>query len=76
MAAVGDWTGDGSDKIGVFRNGQWYLDANGNGVLDSCSIDRCLSFGQTGDLPVIGDWNGDSKAKVGVFRNGVRLLWI
>ena len=30
---AGDWDGDGIDEIGVLRNGTFYLDANGNGVL-------------------------------------------
>ena len=27
---MGDWTGDGRIRVGVFRNGEWYLDLNGN----------------------------------------------
>jgi hypothetical protein len=43
----------------VFRpsTGLWYLDMDGNGKLDSCSVDACLGpFGQPGDLPVVGKW--------------------
>jgi len=54
---VGDWNGDGRAKLGVFRNGTWYLDYNGNGLWDSCTIDRCLPFvGLATDTPVVGDW--------------------
>ena len=76
LPAAGDWNGDGKAKVGVFRNGTWYLDYNGNGLWDGCSVDRCYvgSFGQAGDLPAAGDWNGDGKAKVGVFRNGTWYL--
>ena len=76
LPATGDWNGDGKAKVGVFRNGTWYLDYNGNGKWDDCSVDRCYvgSFGRTGDLPIAGDWNGDGKAKVGVFRNGTWYL--
>ena len=76
LAAAGDWNGDGKAKVGVFRNGTWYLDYNGNGLWDGCSVDRCYvgSFGQAGDLAAAGDWNGDGKAKVGVFRNGTWYL--
>ena len=76
LPAAGDWNGDGKAKVGVFRNGTWYLDYNGNGAWDGCGIDRCYvgSFGQAGDLPAAGDWNGDGKAKVGVFRNGTWYL--
>jgi hypothetical protein len=49
----------GKAKIGVFRpdTGQWFLDMNGNGKLDDCTVDACLGpFGQEGDLPVVGKW--------------------
>ncbi len=74
LPVVGDWNGDGKAEIGVFRNnGQWFLDANGNGVWDGCGSDLCLSFGASGK-PVVGDWNNDGKAKVGVFNNGTWYL--
>ncbi len=59
LPVVGDWTGSGTAKIGVFRpsSGMWYLDLNGNGKWDGCNIDKCLGpFGQSGDLPVAGKW--------------------
>ena len=58
LPAAGDWNGDGKAKVGVFRNGTWFLDYNGNGAWDGCSVDRCYfgSFGQQGDLPVAGKW--------------------
>jgi hypothetical protein len=69
---VGDWTGTGTVKIGVFRVvggvGRFYLDMNGNGVWDGPGVDSAINFGMTGDLPVVGDWNGTGRTKVGVFR--------
>jgi hypothetical protein len=59
LPIVGDWDGTGTVRIGVFRpsTGMWYLDINGNGKLDNCSVDACLGpFGQPGDLPVVGKW--------------------
>ena len=56
---VGDWTGTGTAKIGVFdpSTGLWELDLNGNGRWDGCAVDGCLgSFGLQGDLPVVGKW--------------------
>jgi hypothetical protein len=32
----------------------WYLDANGNGAWDGCSVDRCFFFGTSGQVPVAG----------------------
>ncbi len=59
LPVVGDWDGTGKVRIGAFRpsTGQWFLDMNGNGKLDSCTVDACLGpFGQPGDLPVVGKW--------------------
>ena len=60
-------------KIGIFRNGTWYLDANGNDTWDA-SVDAAISFGMAGDIPVVGDWNGSGTTKIGVFRNGMWYL--
>ena len=53
---VGDWTGDGRAKIGVFRPStqRWYLDANGNGVWNP-GIDLARGpFGLVADRAVAG----------------------
>ena len=34
MPVVGDFNGDGVDEIGVYRDGTWYIDTNGNGMID------------------------------------------
>ena len=59
--------------LGVFRNGSWRLDTNGNGVWNEGS-DALYSFGSAGHVPVAGDWNGDGETDIGVFRNGVWQL--
>src|SRR6266545_887262 len=74
IPVVGDWNGDGLTKVGVFRDGLWILDYNGNGQWDGPDIDRAFGLGQPGDRPVVGDWNGDHRTKAGVFRNGFWLL--
>ena len=61
VAVAGDWDGSGRTKIGVFRpsTGQWFLDKNGDGQLDGCEVDICISaFGQPGDQPLVGTWLG------------------
>ena len=71
LPVVGDWTGSGAMRIGVFnpQTGMWKLDANGNGKADSCTLDRCYGpFGAPGDLPITGDWDGGGTAKIGIFR--------
>ncbi len=73
IPVVGDWNGDGKTKIGVYRNGYWYLDVRGNGTWDP-NIDTAYAWGIPSDIPVVGDWTGDYKTKIGVFRNGVWYL--
>ncbi|OGP90308.1 MAG: hypothetical protein A2156_12010 [Deltaproteobacteria bacterium RBG_16_48_10] len=58
------------ERVGVFSNGYWSLDSNGNRAWDGCSTDLCLAFGLSIDLPVVGDWNNKGISKSGVFRNG------
>ena len=62
----GDWNGDGKAEIGVFLNGNWYLDYNGNGVWDGMATDRYYHFGSSGYTPVTGDWDGDGVTEIGV----------
>ena len=58
---LGDWNGDGKTEIGVFNEGSWYLDYNGNGVWDGFATTEASAFGWPGVTPVVGDWNGDGK---------------
>ena len=53
---VGDWSGSGTAKIGVFYNGSWYLDYIGNGVWDGGVIDKAYAWGGAGDTPIVGRW--------------------
>ena len=76
IPVAGNWDGslNKADKIGVFRDGQWFLDFNGDGIWNGCGstsvTDRCFAFGLPTDMPVVGDWNGDGISKIGVFRSG------
>ena len=75
IPVVGDWSGSGTTKIGIYRpsTGQWFLDYNGNGVFDAG--DKTYSFGGiAGDKPVVGDWSGSGFAKIGIFRSG--YFWL
>ena len=57
-------------KIGIFRpsTGQWFLDSNGNGIFDSCTIDTCVTgYGSNAMLPVVADWEGTGHTSIGVF---------
>ena len=73
---AGDWDGNGTIKLGVFRCPApgagvctWYLDDNNNGVWDGTfGGDVAFQFGLPGDIPVVGDWTGTGVSKVGVMR--------
>lgn len=69
---AGDWNGDGVSNVGVFREGTWYLDIDGDGQWSAS--DQEVQYGQAGDKPVVGDWTGDGVDKLGVYRGGVWYL--
>ena len=60
-----DFNGDGFDEIGVFLQGDWFIDINANGKWDE--EDLWARLGDKDDLPVTGDWDGDGKADIGIF---------
>ena len=62
---VGDWDGNGSDTLGVYRNGVFYL-SNSN---TTGHIDLTFAFGRAGDQPIAGDWNGDGIDTIGIYRS-------
>lgn len=62
---MGDFNGDSYDELTLFLDGEWFIDANGNGRWDEADV--WLKLGTKGDQPVIGDWDGDGKDDVGVF---------
>ncbi|MDX1948357.1 MAG: SdrD B-like domain-containing protein [Pirellulaceae bacterium] len=65
---AGDWNGDGIRSVGVFRNGKWHFDLDGDGRWSSG--DQVAHFGQAGDLPVVGDFDGDGVEEIGIYRAG------
>jgi hypothetical protein len=74
----GDWNGDGTTKIGVFRPSThtFYLDYNGNGTWNGNVIDRQYNFGILGDTPLSGDWNADGKTEIGIYRNSTHMFYL
>ncbi len=69
---VGTWrfTGDHFSRIGIFRGGDWLIDASGDGIwMATPGADiEYPQFGTVGDIPVVGDWNGDGWDEIGVWR--------
>jgi Matrixin len=69
---VGDWNGDGEDKLGVVENdGQGgatvVLDMNDLGQNNPNNL-VTYHFGYFSDTFVVGDWNGSGTDKIGVVR--------
>ncbi len=61
---TGDWDGNGTATIGIYRNGSFYLrNSNTLGFAD-----LTIAFGAPGDQPIAGDWNGDGVDTIGVYR--------
>jgi hypothetical protein len=76
VPVVGDWNGDGRSKVGLFRQGFfWIVDYNGDGVFTQ-GTDKTFAFGGVpGDVPVVGRWNGTyGQSQIGIFRQG--FYWI
>lgn len=66
---VGDWNGDGTHTIAVFRDGVWRRDTDGDGKWSES--DAKVNFGRSGDRPVVGDFNGDGVDELGIYRDGM-----
>jgi hypothetical protein len=66
---AGDWDGDGTDDVGVFRR-------RGSGVFVRHTVqgDSRIVLGRGSDAPVTGDWDGDGVDEVGVRRQGSRTF--
>ena len=68
---VGDWDLNGTDTIGVYDNGTWYLrNSNTAGSADVAPF----AYGIAAYRPVVGDWNNDNRDTVGLYDNGTWYL--
>jgi len=72
LPAAGDFNGDGTDSIALFRpsTGTWYITNNDHTVVSH------FVYGQNGDRPIIGDWAGTGHSQVGVYRPSTGQLFI
>lgn len=62
---AGDFDGDGTDEVAVFKDGYWMIDINRNGHWDES--DLLARLGDFDDQPVVGDWDGDGKDDIGIY---------
>jgi hypothetical protein len=66
LAVTGDWDGNDTTTIGVYRpaTSTWFL-RNSNSYGSSTGS---FGFGSPGDIPVVGDWDGNGTTTIGVYR--------
>ena len=66
-AVDGDFDGDGKSDITVFRpsTGVWYA----RGI-------TTVTWGGSGDVPVVGDYDGDGKVDIAIFRPSTSMWYI
>ena len=74
IPVAGDFNGDGVSEVGVYIDGEWFIDLNGNGRWDP--DDLWAQLGSKRDLPVVGDWDGDGKDDIGIYGPQWRRDWI
>lgn len=70
---AGDFNGSGISKIGVFRDGKWKLDLDGDGRFES-DRDVEFVFGKAGDIAIVGDFNGDGLDEIAVVRGNQVII--
>jgi hypothetical protein len=58
-----------TDKIGAYRQGEWYLDASGDGAWEP-GVDFSGSFGTAAMTPLVGDWTGNGHTRIGAYVAG------
>ncbi|MEE2521401.1 GH25 family lysozyme [Pseudarthrobacter sp. J75] len=67
---IGDWDGNGTDGIGIVRQGNWQL---ANSATDPW-VFRAFNFGIASDQPVIGGWEQAGPDSIGVVRGNQWIL--
>ena len=75
LPLMGDWDGNGTVTIGVYRpsTGFFYL----NNTNTPGAVDRIFALGGSGDLPVAGNWDGiGTETTVGIYRPSNRTFYL
>jgi serine-aspartate repeat-containing protein C/D/E len=74
VPVVGDFNGDGIDDLGVYRNGTWYLDSDGNRRLDA--HERVIEFGGPDGQPLVGKFDGDGSVRLAIARRQSGVIFL
>jgi len=79
VPVIGDWDRNGTDDLGLYNGGYFYLDTTQNGAWDKVSGgDTFHDFGinslRTTATPVIGDWDADGDEDLGLHNGGYFYL--
>src|SRR6185369_2748765 len=72
------------DEIAVYRNREWYIDANATGYWEGTPTDWYVSwFGISGDMPIAGSWAPQGSgwlaprwSSMGVYRPSDGTWWL
>ena len=72
VAAAGDFTGDGTPELTVFRpaDGTWY------GLDVTTDQTTGIQWGSSGDLPAPGDYDGDGTIDITIYRPTTGTWWV
>jgi hypothetical protein len=70
VPVTGDWDGNRTSDVGVFRRGS----PVGAFRLQLPDRTQRIRYGLGSDTPLVGDWDGDGRTDVGVRRTGPRLF--
>jgi hypothetical protein len=83
VPVVGDWTGSGVTRVGIYRNESdvvagmpwmWFL-ASSNQQNTPFAVTP-FYYGQTGENPVVGDWTGTGTTRVGdTYLSAMGITW-
>lgn len=68
LPVCGDWNGDGTQTIGVYRPSTSTFYLTESGIPFHLAVAHTVQFGRAGDKPVVGDWDGDGTTDIGVWR--------